>query len=128
VVDFECLTLYDAVRVKFGFSFRLYGWLSLFVLRYVGIRNIVFKTKKPTKPAQLGDFFFAFPQLGFFSLVLTACRGDVYCQCSGPRQAWAGTFAGRVNFEAPGNSVPEEHHRHWVMAGRRPNGWGEHVE
>ena len=75
-----CLTLYDAVRVKFVFSFGLYGWLSLFVLRYVGIRNIVFKTKQNlTKPAQLGDFYFAFPQLGFFSLVLTACQGDVYC-------------------------------------------------
>jgi len=45
----------------------------------------------------------------------------------GRGQAGAGVFAGRVNFAASGNRVPKEQHRHRAMAGRGPNGWGEHV-
>jgi len=106
-----CLILYDAVRVKYVFPFRLCRWLSLFFLRYIGIRKIVLKKKK-----QLVEFF-CLPPAGCFSLVPAAWRGGDYCQCVDCRQASVGVFVGRVNFEAPGNSVPQELCRHRVMAG-----------
>ena len=97
---------------------------SNFFLRYIGIRKIVLKKN------QLVEFF-CLPPAGCFSLVPAAWRGDVYCRRLDRRQASVGVFAGRVNFEAPGNSVPEELCRHWVMAGwqagRQLNGWGERV-
>jgi len=102
-------------------------------MRYVGIKNIVFKTIQNNLPKQIswGIFFLPSPSWVFFPLVLVACQGDVYCQCSGPRQVWAGAFSGRVNSEATGNSVPEELCRHCAMAGwlagRQLNGWGECV-
>ena len=72
------------------------------------------------------------PSWVFFPLVLAVCLGDVYSQRLDRRQASAGVLAGTVNFEAPGNSVPEELCRHWAMgswqADRRMDGvsvWGD---
>ena len=101
-------------------------------LRCIRIRNIVKKKQNATKKhSQLVESFLPSPSWVCFPLVLAVCLGDVYCQCLDRRQASAGVLAGAVNFEAPGNSVPEELCRHCAMAGwlagRQLNGWGECV-
>jgi len=116
-----CLILYDAVRVKYVFPVRLCRWLSLYFLRYIGIRKIALKEKTA------GGIFLPSPSWVFFPGPGRLARWRLLPAC-GPRAGFSWGFCRQGEFwgsrEQRSRGAPQTQGDGW-LGGGQPNGWGE---